>query len=293
MKTQYSTQSWSITLHTEVSIIISRSLHHQLPYQLKGTCHLSSLPPPSVTIFSQAEAQGRVGNLRIKSQPFRNLFTCCHKIVFLFLCKNDKVTGNDQSLSSAPAAMPGVITDPVWDTDRGLCPTPGQPHCITKGICSELCPCPRQFQFSLWIAGKSQQPRNQCRLFSLAAGDPGWWPGDLPEPRSIRQHPHCAITCWLRHISTPCRATSDCTAAVSQTPASQAAWNTGAAHSVLLTCTTVMNSEPANWNINDLVNYRKEPTHSEVCSTIAWLFGMMNTHNSSKFQQEVRTFALL
>lgn len=54
-----------------------------------------------------------------------------------------------------------------------------------------------------------------------------------------------------------------------------------------------MNSEPANWNINDLVNYEKEPTQSEVCSTITWLFGMMNTHSSSRFQQEVRGFALL
>lgn len=140
---------------------------------------------------------------------------------------------------------------------------------------------------------KSQQPRNQHRLFSLAGGDRGWWPGDLAEPRSTKQHPHCAITCCLRHTFTPCRATSDCTAAVSQTPASQAGWETGAAHSVLLTCTAVMNSEPANWNINDLVNCRKEPTHSEVCSTIAWLFGMMNTHNPSRFQQEGRAFALL
>lgn len=124
-------------------------------------------------------------------------------------------------------------------------------------------------------------------------GDAGWWPGNLPEPRSTRQHPHCAITCWLRHTSTPCRAIPDSTAPVSQMPAAQADWETGAAHSVLLTCTAVMNSEPANWNINDLVNYRKEPAHSEVCSTIAWLFGMMNTHNSSRFQQEVRGFALL
>lgn len=122
-----------------------------------------------------------------------------------------------------------------------------------------------------------------CRGSWMVTWGPAW-------AQEHKAAPSVCFTCWLRHIHTlqgPLRLHCCCI------PESQAAWETGAAHSVLFTCTAVMNSEPANWNINDLVNYRKEPTHSEVCSTIAWLFGMMNTHNSSRFQQEGRGFALL
>lgn len=161
---------------------------------------------------------------------------------------------------------------------------------LTKGICNELCPCPKQLQFSLWLqwSPSSQGTNADCSALLQGSLMVTWGPAWAKEHKAAASL--CLYLLAQTHIHTlqgHLRLHCCCLP-----NASQAGWETGAAHSVLLTCTAVMNSEPANWNINVLVNYRKEPTHSEVCSTTAWLFGMMNTHNSSRFQQEVRAFAL-
>lgn len=113
-------------------------------------------------------------------------FSCCHKITFLLCTKNGKITRNDQSVSSATAAMPDVITDPAWDTEGGSRSTQGQPHCITKGICHELCPCPKQLQFSLWLkwSPSSQGTNADCSALLWGCRMVTWGPAWAKEHKA-------------------------------------------------------------------------------------------------------------
>lgn len=90
---------------------------------------MASLPTASPFyghFFGGGLKQG--GKLENETTAFQKSFFLLSQNCIFILCKNGKIIGSDRSVSSAPAARPGGITDPAWGTEGRSCPTPPLHH---------------------------------------------------------------------------------------------------------------------------------------------------------------------